>query len=256
MNREQFLETESALYNQLALQVGEDARKRNGIFLPEVGSEYKIGEGLMILGRAARFGEDDYTYDDYVTSPRTQVEEIFSEQLEWAEKDRGNKEGRYNPATSPFWRVIRKVSSKLYSEADWYKHIIYNNLYRVSADKNPADSLCYKQIETCGKLLYNEIAYFAPKAVLCLTGMAWAQEVLEEVTDANDSFSLGGTCCEKSYLDETGIQMIVSRIIPWGDYEVSVVKSDMTTFLITEHPQGKPEDEHVEAILKALDGRY
>ena len=154
MNKEQFLENESSLYNQLALEIGEEARKKNGIFLPEVGSEYQVGKGLMICGRAARLGQDDYTYDEYVTSPMAQVERIFGaeEQIEWAEEDRGCREG-YNPARSPFWRVIRKVSSGLYSEADWYKHIIYNNLYRVSADNNPTDSLCYKQMEICSKLL-------------------------------------------------------------------------------------------------------
>lgn len=38
-----------------------------------------------------------------------------------------------------------------------------------------------------------------------------------------------------------------------GDYAVSVVESDMTTFLISEHPQGKCEDAHVKAILEGLE---
>lgn len=233
MNKEQFLENESSLYNQLALEIGEEAREKNGIFLPEVGSEYQVGKGLMICGRAARLGEDDYTYDEYVTSPMAQVERIFGaeEQIEWAEEDRGCGDG-YNPARSPFWRVIRKVSSGLYSEAYWYKHIIYNNLYRVSADNNPTDSLCYKQMEICSKLLVNEIKYFAPRAVLCLTGMCWAKEVLEAAGISVNN---------------------VSRTILWGDYAVSVVESDMTTFLISEHPQGKCEDAHVKAILEGLE---
>lgn len=232
MNKEQFLENESSLYYQLADKIGKEAREKNGIFLPEVGSEYQVGKGLMICGRAARWSQDDYTHDEYLTSSRARVERIFGaeEQIEWAEKSRSCREG-YNTARSPFWRVIREVSLKKYSEADWYKHIIYNNLYRVSADDRPTDSFCYDQIEICSKLLVNEIEYFAPKAVLCLTGMCWAKEVLEEA----------------------GISVEVSRTIPWGNYAVSVVESDMTTFLISEHPQGKREKPHVDAILEGLE---
>lgn len=233
MNKEQFLENESSLYCQLAKI--KEVRGKNGIFLPEVGSEYQVGKGLMICGRAARWSQDDYIYDEYDTPSmaQAQVERIFGaeEQIEWAEKSRGCREG-YNTARSPFWRVIREVSSSpaLYSEA-WYKHIIYNNLYRVSADDRPTDSFCRKQRKFCSKLLVNEIEYFAPKAVLCLTGMCWAEEVLEEA----------------------GISVEVSRTIPWGNYAVSVVESDMTTFLISEHPQGKREKPHVDAILEGLE---
>ena len=61
-------------------------------------------------------------------------------------------------------------------------------------------------------------------------------------------------CWAKEVLEAAGISVNnVSRTILWGDYAVSVVESDMTTFLISEHPQRKCEDAHVKAILEGLE---
>jgi len=151
------------------------------------------------------------------------------DQLEWVKKLEGPN-SVYNTRMSPFWRVIKGVSSALYGEASWYKHIAWTNLYKISPERgNPPDSLRWRQLETCKKIFELEIRSLDPAVIVFLTS-GW----------------------ESHFLKHSPWEPRDERFFAWDRYQTRYLHAAGKLAVYSPHPQGKNGAKHIDAILKAV----
>lgn len=201
-------------------------------FCMQWGKNFSAGDGLFFAGRAVNgwFGGNE-------------VREIFGDgknaafnrpdQMQWLEDAEGCRD--YNTRNSAFWRLIRRISSRFYPE-NWSSHTAWSNVCKVAPDAggNPDAALYRAQLKECREILREELRFLSPRAVVMLTGECWAKDFLE--------FLNGGVTPD------------ALRTKTWGGgrYKCSEYKIDGTKVIVSEHPQGKNEDEHVDCILSML----
>lgn len=199
--------------------------------------------GILFVGRSVNgwinteLGEVDELFGD-TENIETNIKPIFNvnDQMEWVVDSWGSKD-RYNTNRSPFWRVIRSVSTEYYpdSNSNWYKNVAWSNLYKVapSAGGNPDDFICGWQFYNCCRILQKEIELLSPRVVIFLTGKLWSNSFL---------WYLNG-----------GKEPTIKHSLDWGrDYTAELMKIGSFYCLVTEHPQGKPEESHVNAIIELI----
>ncbi len=202
-------------------------------FCMQWGKDFPQGEnqGFLFYGRA----------NNGWISSSDNVEELFAEggedcifarknQMEWMAKDMVDD---YRPSSSAFIRTIRNVASEYYD--NWPCHVAWSNLYKVAPWEggNPSDTLCYAQLEDCKKIMQEELAFTSPLAVVMLTGYYWAKDFLEYMN--------GGL--EPNCIDREA----------WGSYEAWAYRLNGRLIIVSEHPQGKPEAVHAEAIVRLIE---
>ena len=158
----------------------------------------------------------------------------LDDQMQWVENCDGIKnEDGYDSGRSQFWRVIKKVSSHYYPE-NWSSYVAWTNVCKVAPDgDNPSDPLYYAQLESCKKILKAEIEILSPKVVVFLTGEGWSKDFL-------------------SYLLGEGYNH-VAESKEWDGHEAKAYLSNETIFISSEHPQGKKEPSHVQAIIDLIE---
>lgn len=198
-----------------------------GKFFPE-----ETNDGVLFVGRATN-GWTCLTPDVDVLFGETN-NAIFNlpNQMEWVDMQDRSKIG-YNSRQSAFWRVIRKVSRHLYPEPE-LSHVAWSNVCKIAPDgANPNDELYYAQLNTCQRILKAEIDSLAPKFVIFLTGLAWCKDFLYYLIPDRNQRPL---CSEA-----------------WGNYDVKAFEHGGIYYLVSEHPQSKPEDEHAQAIIRLID---
>lgn len=215
-------------------------------FLSMEGNLYD--NSLMVVGRSVNAWADSWdvnllseinTRNDFindtinsVTSNGTNAEKC---PMRWVTERWGSKAG-YNTAKSAFWRSIKNIVEGLSiadtSKEDWPSFLTWSNLYKVSpySGGNPSNSLCSLQFEECKKLLMDEVKHYCPKKILFLTGH-WALKFLDgavkyhELPKMKQITKVGTLACQR----ETEIQ-----------------------FVVASHPQGKPQTEWVDNVLKSF----
>ena len=202
-------------------------------FCMQWGKDFPQGEneGLLFYGRA----------NNGWISSSNDVEELFTDgdedcifardnQMEWMAEDVVDD---YRPSSSAFIRTIKNVASEYYD--NWTSHVAWSNLYNVAPWEggNPSDALCYAQLEDCKKIMQKELAFTSPRAVVMLTGYYWAKDFLEYMNDGLEPDCIG---YEK-----------------WGGYEAWAYRLEGRLLIVSEHPQGKPEAAHAEAIVKLIE---
>jgi hypothetical protein len=138
----------------------------------------------------------------------------------------------YNPLSSAFIRTLRNIAGFFYN--DWSSHVAWSNLYKIAPYEggNPCDSLCYKELDDCIKIIQEEISFLSPCVVVMLTGYNWAKDFLEPINGGRKPECID---CEE-----------------WGDYKASAYLIERRLFIVSEHPQGKPETSHADAIVKLI----
>ena len=189
----------------------------------------------MVVGRAVNGGDISFKIADLTPEVEaTLVDQLWAEAipsgldpLGWVGGAWGSKKD-YNTRRSQFWRVIRSVSRSIIPEAqptDWYSHIIWTNLYKVSPHKtgNPSGHLLRNQFATCVDLLSTEIKLWNPRRILFLTGHGWA----------------------RPFLDKLGCPVSVGKDSP---IEATALL-DHVPIIVAPHPQGKPEKPLAAAII-------
>ena len=189
---------------------------------PVVGNNYpkEPRTGFMFYGRANNgweAGVDD-TFDT-----------IYSTKLDGLHQYiRNNK--------SAFLRVAGKVFSEYYDN-DWIDHIAYSNLYKVAPNAgNPNDPTCDAQWEYVTEIFKKEIETLLPKFVVLFAGTNWADDFIW-------------------YINGEEMPQPLETII-WDEdygYSLSVYKIDEVYYIVSEHPQGKKEYLHAEAILSIFE---
>lgn len=191
--------------------------------------------GILFIGRATNGWVTDKEDIDILFG--NSEERIFNrtDQMQWVEDCEGNKSG-YNTQKSAFWRVIKNVSKRYYSE-NWSAYVAWSNICKVAPYEkgNPNNSLYYAQIDLCCSILGIEIELLSPKIIILFTGENWAEDFLCYLTDKESP------------------QVIKCK--HWGkenQYTMKVYLIDGRIYILTEHPQGKKEDLHIQAIIEAI----
>ena len=146
----------------------------------------------------------------------------------------------YNTRRSAFWRVIRNTLRDLEicdvgSEyVPWSSHLVWSNLYKVSpADGgNPDNALIDIQLPLCKKMLRLELNEFKPKRLLFLTGNDWSNDFLSDRWFKR-SRQIGN--CAYDFVEDFGL----------------LRKS--IKFVVACHPQGKPEEDWTNEVVRAFE---
>lgn len=189
--------------------------------------------GLLFVGKAVNGWVSDET-DTKQLFDLDNPDRIFArhDQMEWIENLSGNSNG-YNTRKSAFWRVIKKVA-EVNNPKEWYSHIAWSNLYKVAPWKggNPNANLQSKQRDYCYQLLKTEIEVLSPEYVILLTSR-WEWSFLKYLNDWNDISPISN--------------------VKWGKYKTSLYHINGTNFIVSQHPQGKKEWEHKNAIIKLME---
>jgi len=212
----------------------------------------------MVVGRAignGGWGRDPKKPLDTETATPGIVQSFVRDLYEWGKED-GNDEMRwinaqwgvsrttetgeknYNTATSAFWRVIRRVLIRVdraaCDDADhWASHLVWTDLYKLSAHGNPTGRLESGQRDGCIRTLKAELDEYAPSKVLFLTGLNWAEAFLDNIYHTASSWPL------EPPLEAAG--------------QIQLSNGATSAFVVTPHPQGKPETPIVERAVQAFD---
>ena len=185
---------------------------------PYVGSKFPTtaNDGIILYGRANN-GWNTGIDDDYDT-----IYDKGSEGL--TDYIDGNR--------SPFFRVAGLAFSNYYGE-DWYEYTTYSNLYKVAPSAgNPGTKICDYQWKYVADIFMKEIEILSPKIVVFFTNEDWGWKFLHYINNNENPQFL---CSEN-----------------WYKYRIDIYKIGDVYYLISEHPQGKPEQEHADAILRVI----
>ncbi len=208
-------------------------------FLAREGSQYKNNRELMVVGRAVNGWGEGICTDNLVEESENYAKEVNNFKpiignkdcpMSWVEES-----FHYSAQSSAFWRTIRKIVGKLGLENDeekWSSYLVWSNLYKVAPAEggNPSDKLCDIQLEGCRSLFKTELSIYAPKRLLLLTGLCWAKPFLEYIQFKWKSDDKNHVEC-------------------YGQYKTSKATAKV---VVSCHPQGKNEEEWVEAVLGAF----
>ena len=192
----------------------------------------KENDGILFVGKAVNGWINDETDIDILFG--NSEEKIFNrkDQMEWVHNHEGS-ENEYNTLKSAFWRVIKKVTLNFYPSENWFSFIAWSNLCKIAPFKggNPNDGLYYEQLENCQKILAKEIEILAPKYVILLTS-GWEKDFLYFLNGGKETKSI--------------------KKVLWNGYETKLYKINNINYITSQHPQGKPEEEHIETIVEIM----
>lgn len=203
-------------------------------FCAQWGNKFNIENNVKILfvGKAT---------NGWITKSRD-IEVLFgngsnrifdrSDQMQWVNNLDGNSDG-YNTRTSAFWRVIKKTAENVLKTKDVIPRIAWSNLYKVSYHEgNPDSKLKTQQKEYCKKILEKEIEILSPKFVVFLSSN-WEKIFLNHLNN--------------------GIELSHINSVKWSDkYYSKSYRIGITTYITSQHPQGKNEIEHVKALTELI----
>lgn len=134
--------------------------------------------------------------------------------------------------SSPFFRTAGKAFSNFYGE-DWYKHVTYSNIYKIAPSaSNPGTRVCNYQWEYVANIFMKEIEILSPKIVVLFTNEDWGWKFLFHANGNNNP------------------QLLLSKT--WSNYSIDIYKIGNVYYLLTEHPQCKPEEVHADAIINII----
>lgn len=226
------------LYKELIAAVSDYSDQILTPFCMQWGNQYQVepNSGIMFYGRAVNgWVTNELDVEKFFDTNSKDCIFALYDQMQWVEDCADGKEEYYNSNRSAFWRVIRRTASHFYP-FDELQHICWSNVCKISPYRgNPNDPLFYAQLPVARRIMQRELEIFSPKHVVLLTGQGWAQDFL---------YFLNGNQHTKS---------IASYL--WGydnQYHVKVYKIGNIFFYLSEHPQAKNEDTHVEALIKAI----
>ena len=179
---------------------GRDAEKnwekvKFSAFWPQWGSAYRQEESLLVIGRAANGGDNEWLVSG-LSEPSDRndlLEKARKSELSfesWMTPDLQRDKGGYN-RNNGFWRAVKSVVEGLSTGVDdWPKRLAWTNLYKISpaCGGNPGPRLREFQRPYCINLLKMELAAFAPRHVLFVTD-DWCQPFMRPLGFADDALA-------------------------------------------------------------------
>ena len=203
------------------------------VFFPQLGRHFleKAGNGILFVGRAVNGWKNTLSQE-----PEHAANDQFTESMldcdinkYWSTPSPNG----YRCNRSPFWRVISCIAHHFYPE-NWPEHIAWTNLYKVAPKEeegNPSGYVRAIQFKACDAILDKEIELLSPKYIVFLTGN-WA-----------NVFSIYKT------LQENGQNLLSEK---WGKYISESWTLRGRKYILSKHPQGKPEDAHISALINLM----
>lgn len=221
------------LYDKMLQMISENSEKFRedpiSVFNYLKGSKYD--NLILFVGRSVN-GWEYYNKNDILENKSNILGHIHNGDLQWTIDCWGNKKKvEYNTKKSAFWRLNKKISDKFYGEFDDnFNKISWTNLYKISkADKgNPSEKLCNLQFDFVNQILKEEVKYLKPRYIFFHTGLNWLNPFLKDDLNIKIEFLK-----DKKFVEAR------------GSYYGS-------KFIVGQHPQGKPELQQLEEILKEL----
>lgn len=195
---------------------------------PFVGDKFSKAEnnGIIYYGRAT---------NGWQSSVKSDFDEIYDKGFINEKGENGYFEYIFENK-SAFLRVAGKVFNEYYGD-DWYNHVTYSNLCKVAPHSgNPNNSVYEAQNKYVTKIFKEEIKTLSPKFVVLFVGKSWAKDFLRYINDDKEPQPLETIEWDKDY-----------------EYSLSVYKIGEVYYLVSEHPQGKKENLHAEAILSVFE---
>ena len=202
--------------------ISELAKENYCCMAPVVGKNYpkEQGKGFLFFGRAT---------NDWEVGVNNTFDNIYNVPLDGLYTYIGKNK-------SAFLRVAGKVFSEYYGD-DWFNNVAYSNLYKVAPNSgNPKNSVCGAQWKYVTEIFKKEIETLLPKFVVLFTGKCWSDDFIR-------------------YINGNAMPQPLETII-WDEdygYSLAVYKVGEVYYLVSEHPQGKKEYLHAEAILSVFE---
>lgn len=198
-------------------------------FVAQWGKNYpqKENEGILFVGRATRgWCNDDHNVDNLFDHP---TDRIFNrdDQMIWAKEYQ-----------SPFWRVLRGIANHFYG-INGIEHVAWTNVSKLAPDSNngnPSGELYDIQQNDDYKIFSKEVEILDPKVIVFFTGNNWGWDYL----------------CTINNNEEPNQEQRLSEQ-QWGNYKAEVYIIDNRLVILSEHPQTRPEDEHVDCIVNIIE---
>jgi len=217
-------------YEELLGLIPKNLSKKLCVFFPQVGKNYyNMEEKILFIGKSVNSWITNKLNMDILFDSKNE-ERIVNrdDEIYWVER---NDNKHYNSNNSAFWRLIRNITKKYILKNDWYNNISWTNLFKISpwAGGNPSGYLQKLQSKICINILNKEIEYLNPKIIVFLTSY-W----------------------ETFYLKSIGLDLNKNKTVKWDKYETYYQIFNNRIYILSHHPQGKKEELHVNAILKAI----
>ncbi len=239
------------IYEPILDAVGESKFKESScVFCAQWGEAFlsqNKDQKFMVVGRAVNGWIHNKLDADVLFG--NGEERIFNrpDQIEWVQTSYDNSEG-YRTSRSSFWRVVKTIAIKSHGRThkDWYSNVAWSNLFKVAPNRiggNPNKKLRDIQRKYCIAIFLKELETLNPDVIIMFTG-GWEGYFLKHIL---------GLGKEKSLPDP------IHKVTWAGKYlsklYVITCFGKKRKFIVSEHPMGKKEDSHIEAILKLIDMR-
>lgn len=203
-------------------------------FIMQWGKDYPTdsNDGILFVGRATNGWITD---DSDVENLFEGEKRIFDlpNQMVWVKEKEGD--AHWNSNNSAFWRVVRGVARNFYPD-DELNHIAWSNLCKLAPDGgNPSKTLYNLQLIDASKILSREVEILSPKFVVMLTNLDWADGFISGLN--NDTEPVPNQIIEKKN---------------WLNFTATVYEIGGRHVILSEHPQGKGEQEHIECLTSLI----
>lgn len=206
-------------------------KEKNTAFVMQLGDKFPEEEnkGIIFVGRALNGSDNKQIF-----------EELSTMGLSWMQDCKKDKDSQFIRVVKDITRDIYRADDNSKNNKNWHKNIAWSNLYKVSPkDKgNPSKELKEKYKDKCITIFEKEIEILSPKIIILLTGWTWAKPFLLHLNNnekLNESQIL-----ERKIWDEN------------KNYYAKAINIKDIIYILSEHPQGKIEDEHVKAIIELI----
>ena len=236
MNKEKLKKELIPLYEELIKFANTE---KHCAFCMQWGKNFPEKNGVLFVGKAVNgWVTKEFTIDSIFHSD--DAERVFDrpDQMEWVEEywHEPNPDG-WRASSSAFWRVINGITLKLYpketeiNSGDWWKYIAWSNLYKLAPQSGGNPPIRGGQLEACKKILQKEIEILSPKFVVLLTSWEWAKDFIESLKNYNkDDF----------------------QTFEWDNYAAWLYQINGINYIVSEHPQGKPQEIHIDTIVEII----
>lgn len=221
-------------YEKLLIQIENNADKfkEENVSVQSVGIGNLYNKKLVVYGRAVN-GWNNYVKSE-ITKYQTEIAaNIETENLDWIVDLFNNPDEDWSPYSSAFWRLTKRVCTALFNDTsnEVIQHIAWTNLYKISnaAKGNPTARLMNVQFELALEIFKQEIELLQPQFVLLLTNTKWANPFLE-----NLDLKRIATSATFNYVE-------------------LIARYKNTNIIVSQHPQGKPEEIQLNEILKSFE---
>lgn len=241
-NRQVLVDAYKQLLNDTKQQREKESDRSHVMMGAVVGKYYEVG-GIYVLGKASNGW---FRYDLSLQNLFTGNSAIFDipAQLDEIRDNYGFNKG--------FWRVVKDSVSHFYPN-EFQQHIVYSNYYKIAyEDHNPSISLAKDQRDSCNMILDVELQLTLPSTLLIFTGCEgasesdyniYSQQIMDYLFARGDSKFNGDW---SPYLLDR---------IKWDNdkkYVSEAYQVNNLTIILSEHPERKKIEPHVNAIINLL----